>query len=62
VIARLMYPRAAITQRVIEATDAAPAKEPAPFRHTLLESQDGIKCALQAQAFDTAGTDNPRGA
>jgi aminopeptidase N len=52
-IARSMYPRAAITQQVVDATDAALAKElPAPLRRTLLESQDGIKRALRAQAFD----------
>ena len=61
-IARLMYPRAVITQQVVDATDVALAKElPAPLRRTLLESQDGIKRALRAQAFDSAGTDSPRG-
>jgi aminopeptidase N len=54
-IARSMYPRAVITQQVVEATDAALAEElPGPLRRTLLESQDGIKRALRAQAFDGA--------
>ena len=56
-IVRSMYPRAVLTQQVVDATDAALAKElPAPLRRTLLESQDGIKRALRAQAFDSAGT------
>ena len=56
-IARMMYPRAVLTQQVVDATDAALAQElPAPLRRTLLESQDGIKRALRAQAFDSAGT------
>jgi hypothetical protein len=50
-----MYPRAVITQQVVEATDAALAEElPGPLRRTLLESQDGMKRALRAQAFDGA--------
>jgi aminopeptidase N len=54
-IARSMYPRAVITQQVVDATDAALAKNlPAPLRRTLLESQDGIKRALRAQAYDHA--------
>jgi aminopeptidase N len=62
-IVRMMYPQAVITQDVVDATDAALAKDlPAPLRRTLLESQDGIKRALRAQAFDSAGTDSPRGA
>jgi len=62
-IARLMYPRAVITQEVVDATDAALATDlPGPLRRTLLESQDGIKRALRAQAFDSAGTGSPRGA
>jgi aminopeptidase N len=61
-IARLMYPRAVITQAAVDATDAALANDlPAPLRRTLLESQDGIKRALRAQAFDSAGTDSPHG-
>jgi aminopeptidase N len=56
-VARLMYPRAVMTQEVVDATDAALAKElPAPLRRTLLESRDGIKRALRAQAVDHAGT------
>ena len=35
---------------------------PGPLRRSLLESQDAIKRALRAQAFDSAGTDSPRGA
>jgi aminopeptidase N len=58
-----MYPRAVITQEVVDATDAALAKDlPAPLRRSLLESQDAIKRALRAQAFDSAGTGNRRGA
>jgi aminopeptidase N len=62
-IARATYPRAVITQEVVDATDAALANDlPPPLRRTLLESQDAIKRALRAQAFDSAGTDSPRGA
>jgi aminopeptidase N len=63
-IAEWMYPRAVITQEVVDATDVALARDdlPAPLRRTLLESQDGIKRALRAQAFDSAGTDSPHGA
>jgi aminopeptidase N len=58
-----MYPRAVITQEVVDATTAALAKNlPAPLRRSLLESQDAIKRALRAQAFDSAGTGNRRGA
>ena len=57
-----MYPRAVITQGAVDATDAALATDlPGPLRRTLLESQDGIKRALRAQEFDSAGTDSPRG-
>ena len=50
-----MYPRAVLTQEVVEATDTALAQDlPAPFRRLLLESQDGVKRALRAQAFDRA--------
>jgi aminopeptidase N len=57
-----MYPRAVITQEVVDATDAALAKDlPAPLRRSLLESQDAIKRALRAQAFDSAGTGSHRG-
>ncbi|MGI0129749.1 MAG: ERAP1-like C-terminal domain-containing protein, partial [Thermoplasmata archaeon] len=56
-IARLMYPRAVITQEVVDATDKALAGDlPGPLHRTLLESQDGVKRALRAQAFDYAGT------
>ena len=63
-IVEWMYPRAVVTQEVVDATDVALAREdlPAPLRRSLLESQDGIKRALRAQAFDSAGTDSPRGA
>jgi aminopeptidase N len=62
-IARLMYPRSVISPEVVNATDAALATDlPGPLRRTLLESQDGIKRALRAQAFGSAGTDSPRGA
>jgi aminopeptidase N len=62
-IARFMYPRAVITQDVVDATDAALAGElPGPIRRSLLESQDAIKRALRAQAFDSVGTGSPRGA
>jgi aminopeptidase N len=63
-IAQLMYPRAVITQQVVDATDAALARQdlPSPLRRSLLESQDGIKRALRAQAFDSAGTDSRRDA
>ncbi len=59
-----MYPRAVITQDVVDATNVALGRKdlPGPLRRSLLESQDGIKRALRAQAFDNAGTGNPRGA
>jgi aminopeptidase N len=61
-IAQWMYPRAVIRQEVVAATDAALAKDdlPGPLRRSLLESQDAIKRALRAQAFDNAGTDIQR--
>jgi aminopeptidase N len=62
-ITRSMYPRAVITQEVVEATDAALARSlPAPLRRALLESQDAIKRALRAREFDSVETDNPRDA
>jgi aminopeptidase N len=55
-IVALMYPRAVITQEVVDATDAALATDlPGPVRRSLLENQDAIKRALLAQAFDSAG-------
>jgi aminopeptidase N len=59
-----MYPRAVLTQAVVDATDVALARDdlPGPLRRSLLESQDAIKRALRAQAFDSAGTDSLRGA
>ena len=62
-IVRMMYPHAVIAQDVIDETDAALAQDlPGPLRRTLLESQDAIRRALRAQAFDSAGTDSPHGA
>jgi aminopeptidase N len=63
-IVEWMYPRAVITQDVVDATDEALGRDdlPAPIRRSLLESQDAIKRALRAQEFDSAGTDSPRGA
>jgi aminopeptidase N len=59
-----MYPHAVITQEVVDATDQALARDdlPAPLRRSLLESQDEIKRALRAQAFDSAGKDSPHDA
>jgi aminopeptidase N len=62
-IVESMFPRAVITQDVVDATDAALATElPGPIRRSLLESQDAIKRALRAQAFDGAGTGSRRDA
>ena len=62
-IVEWMYPRAVINQEVVDATDAALARDlPGPVRRALLESQDAIKRALRAQAFDSAETDSRRGA
>ena len=63
-IVQLKYPRAVITHEVIVATDAALGRKdlPAPLRRSLLESQDAIKRALLAQAFDSAETDSHRDA
>src|SRR5258708_15506676 len=63
-IAECIYPRAVITQDVVDATDLALGRKdlPGPLRRTLLESQDGIKRTLRSQAFHSAGTGNPRGA
>ncbi len=48
-----MYPRAVITREVVDATDAALARDlPEPVRRALLESQDAIRRALRAQAID----------
>jgi aminopeptidase N len=58
-----MYPRAVLTQDVVDATDTALAQDlPGPLRRSLLESQDAIKRALRAQAFDSAETSSHRGA
>ncbi len=62
-IVRWMYPHVVFTREVIDATDKALERDlPGPVRRALLESQDAIKRALRAQAFDSAGTDSPRGA
>ncbi len=62
-IVEWMYPHAVITQEVVDATDAALATNlPGPIRRSLLESQDAIKRALRAQAFDSAGTGSHHGA
>jgi aminopeptidase N len=62
-IVEWMYPRAVHTQDVVDATDAALSQDlPGPLRRSLLESQDAIKRALRAQAFDSAGKDSRRGA
>jgi aminopeptidase N len=62
-IVEWMYPHAVITQEVVDATDAALATDlPGPIRRSLLESQDAIKRALRAQAFDSGGTGSHRGA
>jgi aminopeptidase N len=62
-IVEWMYPRAVISQAVVDATDEALAHDlPGPLRRSLLESQDGIKRALRAQAFDSAGTESLHGA
>ena len=62
-IITLMYPHAVIRPEVIDATDAALARDlPGPIRRSLLESQDAIRRALQAQAFDSGETGSRRGA
>jgi len=54
-IVAFMYPRAVVTQEVVDATDVALATDlPGPVRRSLLENQDAIKRALRAQAFDSA--------
>jgi hypothetical protein len=50
-----MYPHAVITKTVVERTDAwlAKGKEvPGPIRRSLLESEDDLKRALRARAFN----------
>jgi aminopeptidase N len=48
-----MYPKAVLTQEVVDATDQALARDlPGPVRRSLLESQDAIKRALRAQSLD----------
>jgi aminopeptidase N len=56
-VIKMMFPSAVITPGVVDATDAALARDlPGPVRRVLLESQDAIKRALRAQAFDSGGT------
>ena len=51
--ARGMYPVMVVTQDVVDRTDAWLAHDlPGPMRRSLLESQDELKRALRARAFD----------
>jgi aminopeptidase N len=51
-----MYPRAVLTQDVVDATSKALARDlPGPVRRSLLESQDAVSRALRAQALDRTG-------
>jgi aminopeptidase N len=62
-IIKMMFPSAVITEEVVVATDAALARDlPGPIRRILVESQDAIKRALRAQAFDSGGTGSRRDA
>jgi aminopeptidase N len=55
-ILMLMYPHAVLTQEAVDQADEALSRDlPGPLRRVLLESQDAIKRALRAQAFDSAG-------
>jgi aminopeptidase N len=48
-----MYPQAVVTQEVIDITDEWLAKDlPGPVRRSLLESQDHLRRALKARAFN----------
>ena len=48
-----MYPDMVVTQEVVDLTDAWLARDlPGPARRSLLESQDDLKRALQARAFN----------
>ncbi len=50
-----MYPRAVLSHEVVEATDEALQRDLSdPLRRALLESQDSVRRALHAQAFDGA--------
>jgi aminopeptidase N len=49
-----MYPKMVVTQDVVDVTDIWLARDlPGPIRRSLLESQDEIKRALRARAFDS---------
>ncbi len=48
-----MYPKMVVTQALVDLTDTWLARDlPGPIRRSLLESQDEIKRALRARAFD----------
>ena len=50
-----MYPRAVLTQDVVELTgEALRGDVPAPLQRALLEAQDAVRRAVRAQAFDVA--------
>jgi aminopeptidase N len=52
-VIEMMFPHAVIAQEVDDATDSALERDlPGPIRRSLLESQDAIRRALRAQAFD----------
>jgi aminopeptidase N len=51
---RSMYPDMVVTQEVVDLTDAWLARDlPGPVRRSLLESQDDLKRALRARAFNS---------
>jgi aminopeptidase N len=48
-----MYPRAVLTQELVDATERALERDlPGPVRRALLESQDAVRRALRAQRLD----------
>jgi aminopeptidase N len=48
-----MYPHMVVTQAVVDLTSAFLDRDlPGPVRRSLLESQDGLKRALRARAFN----------
>jgi aminopeptidase N len=48
-----MYPRAVLTQELVDATERALERDlPGPVRRALLESQDAVRRALRAQTLD----------
>ena len=50
-----MYPRAVLTQEVVDASGETLKRDlPGPLRRVLLEGQDAVRRALRAQAFDGA--------